>query len=171
MAILDNLNSMKNALSVAHQILFKYYSFMDDFYFYMMSVIFDPRFKKTYLEHKEFKSLCPRLISATITLLKKLVNKIKMYCGADEINSCLSHENQKPNVFFCMFAHCNADNEMEDEVKIYLFLRCEDSTIDPLEYQKAHEKQCYLVSAIAKDVLSISDSLVPVEQNFHCVLK
>lgn len=86
----------------------------------MMFVILDLRFKKTYLEQKEFESLYPGLIRATVTLLKKLVSEKKIFCGDNEINSVLSQEPQQPTVFLGMFAHCNADNETENEIDRYL---------------------------------------------------
>lgn len=68
--ILDDLNAMKNALSTSHQVLSKYYLFTYDSYFYMVHVILDLRFKKTYLEHTDFESLYLGLINATVTMLK-----------------------------------------------------------------------------------------------------
>ncbi|PTQ46678.1 LOW QUALITY PROTEIN: hypothetical protein MARPO_0010s0077 [Marchantia polymorpha] len=166
--ILDDSKSMKYALVATHQVLFKYYSFTDDSYFYMMSVILDPRFKKTYLEQKEFESLYPGLIRATFTLLKKLMSEKKIFCDSNEINSVLSQEPQQPTIFLGMFAHCNADNETKDEVDRYLSLQCEDPTVDPLEYWKVHEKQFLFISAVAKDILSIPGSAVAVERIFNC---
>jgi hypothetical protein len=49
-----------------------------------LSVMLDLRFKKTYLEQKEFDILYPGLIDQTVTLLKKLVNENKEHSGTSE---------------------------------------------------------------------------------------
>lgn len=89
----------------------------------MLSIILNPRFKKTYLEQKKFKSIYPRLINIAVTLLKKSLNEMKMIRGANEINSVqliFPHEPYQPTIFLRMFAHFNADNETQDEIDIYL---------------------------------------------------
>lgn len=82
------------------------------------------------------------------------MNDIKMFCDANEMSSVLSHKPHQPTVFLDMFVHCNADNETEDQIDIYLSLQCEDTTIELLEYRKVHEKR-FLNSAIVEYVLSI----------------
>lgn len=66
----------------------------------MMFVILNPRFKKTYFERKEFESLFPRLINATVMFLKKLMNEIKMFCGADE-SIQFYHIKLNSQLYFC----------------------------------------------------------------------
>jgi hypothetical protein len=55
-ANVEDENPMKDALTAAHAVLSKYYSFTDDSSYYLLFNMLDPRFKKTYLEQKEFDS-------------------------------------------------------------------------------------------------------------------
>ena len=45
---------------------------------------------------------------------------------------------------------------------------CENPTVDPLDHWKTNSKECPNLSAVAKDILSITGSSVSVERIFNC---
>jgi hypothetical protein len=157
------------ALSKAHEVMSKYYTFTDDSAFYLLSVLLDPRFKNVYLQKKDFDKDYPGLINNTVLNLKKLVKQRSENSGETEKNVKASAVvTQDLNLFVSMFAHC-ADNAGDmDEVDKYLELRCEDPSVDALEYWKSHAKQFPNLSAVARDILSIPGSSVSVERMFNC---
>jgi hypothetical protein len=77
---------------------------------------------------------------------------------------------KKGDFFNSLFSHCISDGtEMnEDEVDKYLTQRCEDPSIDPIDYWKVHCKQFPGLSTVAKDILPIPGSSVAVERIFNC---
>ena len=160
---------MKQALSAAHCVLAKYYSFTDDSVFYLLTVLLDPRFKKIYLIRKGFETDYPGLLDQAVARLKALLDK-KMECldsdGSEIIRSNNSAQDQSA-LFHSIFSHCMTEDDELNEVEKYFDLRCEDPAVNPLDYWKAHAQQFPNLSAVAKDVLSIPGSSVAVERIFN----
>eukprot|EP00474_Spongospora_subterranea_P007798 CRZ08256.1 hypothetical protein [Spongospora subterranea] len=162
---------LNNALCAAHACLAKYYTFTDDSPFYLLAVLLDPRFKKSFLESKDFDVLYPGLITGTVSLLKKLVSTKNQTTGQanNKIHLHASQQHVNKALLSSMFSHSTSkDDVCLDEVDKYLRLPCEDPTQDPLQYWGIHEKQFPGLSAIARDILSIPGSSVSVERVFNC---
>ena len=102
--------------------------------------------------------------------MKNLVSERKARVAGENnsVEEIVPLEIEQPTVFLGMFAHSKTDSLTQDEVDRYLSLRCEDPTVNPLEYWKVHEKQFPVISSIAKDILSIPGSSVAVERIFNC---
>ena len=161
---------IKVALSAAHSVLAKHFSFMDDSPFYLLSVLLDPRFKSAYLEMKGFDTDYLGLIQRSLSHLKKLVEQKRTMSG-DQVSAptpAFSSVSTNSGLFSSMFSHSSSSVECTDEVDKYLSIPCEAPQVDPIVFWKAHSKQFPFLSRVPKDILSIPGTSVSVERIFNC---
>jgi hypothetical protein len=157
---------IKEALTMSHKVLSKYYNFTDDSIFYIASVVLDPRFKVEYLELKGFNSLYPGLLKSVVIKLKTMTNELDETKPSTSSNISAGENNNEGSLLKRMFAHTESKSNAH-ELDTYLSLQTESAAVDPLQWWKSHEIQFPSLSKLARTVLAIPGSSVSVERVFN----
>lgn len=127
----------------------KYFEFMDDKYF--VSMILDPRIKDRSLKDENK----PRII--------KYFNKIYQLYHS-KFNPAIDKKTNNKTLFSSLLA--NVENNINNEVELYLITPTTDEKSDILAYWNSNKEQYPILSKMARDYLSIPSTSVRCEEMF-----
>ena len=133
---------------------------------YIMSVLFDPCFKKLYFDAKSAAFCSPVIIVKFINVVKTLVLG-KSHNPISDKYLKLSQQSNNYDMLIIMFALSSPNSSTSNEINKYLGLVCVDPLAILLDNWQLHQKIYPHLSLIAKDVFSITESADAVISVFN----
>ena len=128
---------VKEALTEAHKVLAKYYSFSDDAPFYIASVLLDPRIKKSVFINARFEDHYPGVLENAMNFL---ANACKKYDNDNkEQSSTAAAESRAPSIFN-FYKKKSANAGPNEQIVSYFSLPVEDEEVEPLQWWSLHQK-------------------------------